>query len=600
MDNMNLLRSKQNKEAREQTQALLSTSCDDYLQEVLKDARYAHHKSTAVAATLFEELALEPWLADQCATRGAKRMFPQLVANPIYDLDALQTRQEAARRLGPSRNRVGALLTRLKDLEPDVLWIFGLPPQKSKKGSREKDWPFRMLFPQWPVMSMINHLPPLLAFYHLFRSYLAPWSNLFYPLTTIFGPYIYVKRTLKWPLSLGAYLAMLRLALQHMLRPASAPMATVMRYITFLAYVGMFLYGVIQSFDLAAMLRDFVNQLQSKLDSIREFVATYQTLQQELESICRWDPVHWCAFLPAPVSRKAVAIPEGMTGMYALWTDSELRMTVQSMLHHVYGVDIAHATLTLQRTRGWTTATYGDTTKLWAMGHPLLASQQIRNPLSLDKNIIITGPNAAGKTTYMKAICCNQLLAQSLGVVCARRGVVQVVHAIGSFIRVADTIGKDSLFEAEAKRCADMIEEATRIQEGGQRALYFMDEPMHSTPPIEGAATAMAVVRHLASMEGVRVFVTTHYHTMIDLETEDPAKFINVSMEAREARQACEAREARAKFHFPYCIRKGPSRQCIAIDLLQEKAFPDEFIQSAIRYKNKICSAEIGRNHDAT
>lgn len=285
--------------------------------------------------------------------------------------------------------------------------------------------------------------------------------------------------------------------------------------------------------------------------------------------------------------------------MYALWTDSELRTTVQNMLHHVYAVDMALVATTLQRTRGWCTATYGDVTKLWAMGHPLLSPQQVRNPIHLDKNIIITGPNAAGKTTYMKAICCNQLLAQSLGVLCARHGVVQIVHAIGSFIRVADTVGKDSLFEAEAKRCADMIEEATRIQRDGQKALYFMDEPMHSTPPIEGAATAMAVVRHLATMEGVRVFVTTHYHTMIELETEDPSKFINVSMEAREACDAREACEGRKEFHFPYRIRKGPSRQCIAIDLLRQKEFPEEFIESAIRYKNKICRAEIGRNHDA-
>lgn len=576
---MNLLRSKQNKEVLEQTQSIFKPECDVLIDDLLKRIVYA--QATSVAPTLFAELALEPWLAKQCSTLGGKRLFPQLVAHPIYDIPSLRVRQDAAKRL--SSPRIPELLKRLQDLEPDVLWIYSLPSIKSKEA-----WPFRLLFPTWPVVSMINHIPPFLAFYHIFRSYLAPWSNLIYPLSTILGPYVYIKRTLKWPISFAAYIAMLKLALTHMLRPAATPTATLMRYITLLAYVGMFLYGVLQSFDLAAMLRDILQQLNKKLEAVREFVATFETLQKETG----WDPTHWCAFLPSPAPRTPVSVAQTMTCIHTLWNDREIRTNITYMLQHVYAVDMAYATYKLQRSRGWCIPQYDDNTALLSMGHPLLDSRQVRNPLALTKNIIITGPNAAGKTTYMKAICCNQLLAQSLGVVCARSAIVNVVHAIGSFIRVGDTVGKDSLFEAEAKRCADMIDEATRVTAAGQRALYFLDEPMHSTPPIEGAATAMAVVRHLAAMKGVRVFVTTHYHTMIDLETEDPENFINVSMEAL-------TNEGSA-FHFPYRLRKGSSRQCIAIDLLTEKGFPEPFIQSAIRYKNKICRAEVDRNHDAT
>lgn len=50
------------------------------------------------------------------------------------------------------------------------------------------------------------------------------------------------------------------------------------------------------------------------------------------------------------------------------------------------------------------------------MGHPALSPEQQRNPIRLDKNIIVTGPNAAGKSTYTRSILTNQLLAQTLGI----------------------------------------------------------------------------------------------------------------------------------------------------------------------------------------
>lgn len=578
--NLNLLRSKRNKQALEKTQGFFECDAKAQIAEIFKHEEY-NDKETLVAPTLFGELTLEPWLTTQCATLGGKYLFPKLVARPTHDVSLLESRQQAAKQLNLAIIR--PLLQKIKDLEPHVLWIFGLPPLNKEA------WPFRMLFPTWPVFSTMNHVPVLLACYHIFRTYLAPWGNLLYPLTTIFGPYAYVKRALKWPLTFVAYVRMLKIAVRYMLRPAETPMATIMRYATFVAYIGMFLYGVLQSFDLAAMMRDAIRRLDQKVTAVREFVATFQELQKE----CHWTPNQWTAFAPASARDSVVPeIPSGMSGMYALWTNRELRDRIQSILKNVYTVDMACATKKLQTTPGWCVPTYGEHTAMLSMGHPLLPGSQVRNPFALNKNIIITGPNAAGKTTYMKSICCNQILAQTVGVVCARRAVVSLVHAIGSFIRVADTVGKDSLFEAEAKRCSEMLEEATAIAARHQKALYFLDEPMHSTPPIEGAATAMAVVRHLAAMEGIRVFVTTHYHTMIELETEDPSRFINVCMEAIPTHDP--------SFHFPYRLRKGSSRQCIAIDLLQAKGFPDAFIESAIRYKNKICRAEIDTHHDVS
>lgn len=574
---MSFLRSKHNREAHEQTQELFNNRVSENVKVVLEPIQYA--TDTRLSPTLFNELCLSEWLKSYTLTQGGASLIERVVATPISNKNTLVTRQRAAKNLPKEAQ---SLLMKLKQHEADVLWLFGLPPIK-------ESWAVALLFPQWPVISTINHIPTLLALYHLFRSFLAPWGNIVYPLSTIFGPYIYIRKSLKWPIQLKSYLNLLRITLTHMLKPADTLYTTVTRYATLLAYAFMFLYGVVQSFDLAAMLRRTLKKLHQKLHSIREFVATFN----KLKSICGQD---YTTFLPPGLvcETSNLSISSGLGGLYDLWTNEKLRKQVSQALHSVYAIDIIHATKCILMQKGWCAPVYvpnGSSTRLLSMGHPLL-THQVRNPANLEKNIIITGPNAAGKTTYMKAVCCNILLAQSLGVVCASKASINIVHAIGSFIRVSDTVGKDSLFEAEAKRCADMLDEARTIHENKQNAIYFLDEPMHSTPPTEGAATAMAVVKHLGSIEGIRVFVTTHYHSMIHLENESPDCFHNISMEAIP--------QENGKFRFPYRLRRGASRQCIAIELLKEKGFPSTFVKSAIEMKNKICGGQVDITSNAS
>jgi DNA mismatch repair ATPase MutS len=148
-------------------------------------------------------------------------------------------------------------------------------------------------------------------------------------------------------------------------------------------------------------------------------------------------------------------------------------------------------------------------------------------------------------------------------------------------MRISDELGTMSLFEAEVKRCADLIAQAEITSSQGLKALYFLDEPMHSTPPIEGSATSKAVIEFIARLPGVRVLATTHYH---DLTSMDPTHFHNVSMDAIKTQTG-------TKYIFPYKIQKGPSFKCIALELLEENKLPSIIIQEAIRIKDELVKA---------
>ena len=66
--------------------------------------------------------------------------------------------------------------------------------------------------------------------------------------------------------------------------------------------------------------------------------------------------------------------------------------------------------------------------------------EQIANPVNLNKNIIVTGPNAGGKTTYVKTILANVILGQTIGITYSLQSQIILYDTINSFMRVSDII----------------------------------------------------------------------------------------------------------------------------------------------------------------
>ena len=112
-----------------------------------------------------------------------------------------------------------------------------------------------------------------------------------------------------------------------------------------------------------------------------------------------------------------------------------------------------------------------------------------------------------------------------------------------------------------------------------KNVIYFLDEPLHSTPPVDGSAMLKSYLLYLANKYNINMLLTTHYFSISELELSYPDKFRNISMESSLVK---------GKFMFPYKIKKGNSTQSISIELLKEKEFPEELISTAIKIKNKI------------
>ena len=104
--------------------------------------------------------------------------------------------------------------------------------------------------------------------------------------------------------------------------------------------------------------------------------------------------------------------------------------------------------------------------------YPAIAGScdKVTNTCTLDKNMILTGPNASGKTTLLKTTMLNVLFSQQVGYAyCSSASITPYTH-LHSYLNIPDTSERDSLFQAEARRCRDILE---TMEQTGTKARHF-------------------------------------------------------------------------------------------------------------------------------
>lgn len=202
--------------------------------------------------------------------------------------------------------------------------------------------------------------------------------------------------------------------------------------------------------------------------------------------------------------------------------------------------------------------------------HPLLA-QPVANDLHVrDTSILITGSNMAGKTTFMRTLGVNAILAQTLHTVCAHRWVAPLLHVRSSIGRTDSLLDGKSHYLAEVESVHSLI----RAKRSARQHLFLVDEMFRGTNTAERVAAAYAVLKYLTQGVDV-VIVATHDLELVDL--------------LGDAYHTCHFREliADGKLSFDYRLRAGPSSTRNAIALLQLKQYPDEIVADAMAVLNR-------------
>ncbi len=144
--------------------------------------------------------------------------------------------------------------------------------------------------------------------------------------------------------------------------------------------------------------------------------------------------------------------------------------------------------------------------------------------------LLITGPNMAGKSTYIRQVALLTLMAQMGSFVPAKKAVVGIADRI--FARVG---ASDELSRGQSTFMVEMTETARILNTATHRSLVILDEIGRGTSTYDGVSLAWAIIEHIHDRIGCRTFFATHYHELTDLQsTLGGIKNLNVAVKEWE------------------------------------------------------------------
>jgi DNA mismatch repair protein MutS len=142
--------------------------------------------------------------------------------------------------------------------------------------------------------------------------------------------------------------------------------------------------------------------------------------------------------------------------------------------------------------------------------------------------LLITGPNMAGKSTYIRQVALLTLLAQAGSFIPATKATIGVADRIFARVGASDELGRgQSTFMVEMVETARILNTATR------RSLVILDEIGRGTSTYDGLALAWAITEHLHEQIGCRTLFATHYHELTQLQEMLP-QVSNLNVAVRE------------------------------------------------------------------
>jgi DNA mismatch repair protein MutS len=221
--------------------------------------------------------------------------------------------------------------------------------------------------------------------------------------------------------------------------------------------------------------------------------------------------------------------------------------------------------------------------------HPvveLMAGRQgfVPNDCLLDPKdqqiLILTGPNMAGKSTYLRQVALITLMAQMGSFVPALRAEIGVVDRLFTRIGASDNLaGGESTFMVEMKETARILNEIT------PRSLVILDEIGRGTSTFDGISIAWAVAEHLHDGFSVcpLVLFATHYHELTDLARTKP-RVQNLSVAVREWQ---------GEVVFLRRVVPGPSSQSYGIQVARLAGVPDSIVARAREILRNLEGGEL-------
>ena len=215
----------------------------------------------------------------------------------------------------------------------------------------------------------------------------------------------------------------------------------------------------------------------------------------------------------------------------------------------------------------------------------LVGNEYVSNDIILDKNtniLLITGPNMAGKSTYMRQMAIITIMAQIGCFVPAKEAKLKIFDAI--YTRIG---ASDDLVSGESTFMVEMIEANNAISNATSNSLILFDDLGRGTATFDGMALAQSIIEYIHNNIKCKTFFSTHYHELTDLENNlKNLKNVHVS-----------AHEEDGNITFLHKIKEGSIDKSYGIHVAKLANLPLPLIKRAAEilkvYENKEKKRDI-------
>ena len=556
---------------------------------------------------------------DTCNTQGGKLVLRGILANPTRNVSKLNSRQDVTRRFKDAMNdTVADHLQALKRTEKHVFWVLS---------SEDCDLShlFDLVYFSTFLLRPLNNQGTVLTFNALYKIIASPLIGIITPLTYIIVPYLVLIYQLKIGLSFTQYVK----SMWHMFFAAnnmfgSNSLLNNLKYVSYALSLLFYFQGLFNSFEIAKLTHHTAKIIYNNMKGFVEFVQSANWLNKNVwndQVVSAFDFTdNLCDKVIRDYNAETTAVKstqsyfEGITVPdYSIMTNfgnvlsmfKNLRkQSFIPLIMRAYVMDAIVAVATCVTRNKMTFPEFlegpidsGPVLKYQCVRHPCIAiDKAIPNDIAFGGDAkgkketgacscrlaILTGPNAGGKSTMLKSVLSNIVLAQTIGLACVDAMTLTPFAFINSQINIPDCKGKESLFEAEMNRSHYNFEAINNLENSkSDFAFIAMDEVFNSTNPVEGIAGAYAILQKLSSFPNTVTMVTTHYLYLTKLAKDVPSIVKNYKMNVQHD-------EITEDISFPYKMTNGISRQFIALKLLKQAGYDRDILDNAEAIKMRL------------
>ena len=490
---------------------------------------------------------------------SCKLNIEQHLKNPVYDINTLQSKQLKLKLIREilikNYSELEKLFQIIKTYEKDVSWLRNL---KSNEDDILES--LDTVFYKWKYLSKCNESKILLNLKNLNSIILTPLFSLLSPLISILIPYIVLRY--KFNLHIPFFF-FLRIVFNIIIKAVFAKRNwNTLQFVTYLLSLFIYFQSIYSMIVNARNTYKVFKYISTKIQGIRKYLEASKSILlifDNNKNLKLFDNI-------LKVSNDLVLFKkiECNTDNY-----NDKFQTLLNETNELF------AYLTIVRVINQYNLCYTEFKKKHLVNivsenmFHLCIKDSIKNDFKLiGENCIITGPNAAGKSTLIKTLVLNILLSQSFGIACATKFILTPFYHINTQFNIPDVKGKESLFEAEMYRCKTNLDILSKTSKDN-KCLFVMDEIFNSTNALEGISGAYGVLKKMSSYKNSCNIVTTHYGYLTKL-----SNFRKFKMEKKGD-------------IFNYKIVKGVSKQFLAIEMLK-KNFDKDVVSEALKIKNKL------------